>query len=187
MVDKYNIVYDLLGLPSLAHLLLNGQIQPPSLIYKSPFECYGFPPALLPFWSDGSSPSYIGFWKHWFSNRKVSIVNFYVEEGRAYEIARNLDQFPWTELLRIYDVAELAANSKKFANEFGIQDISPLDKITDDTGDLPEGLLRLQAFSQDAPLQCFPDSKDYLGDFPNENTIAMTIALCIRNDFIKID
>src|SRR5262245_10986258 len=100
---KYRELFQCLKLHEASLKILDGTIKHPSYGVKNPFECYGFPPALLPLWSDGSGPSYVGFWKHWFCDRQQTIAYFSVEEGRAYEVARNFEQLIWSELLRLVD------------------------------------------------------------------------------------
>lgn len=39
-----------------------GRITPPLAAMRSPAEWYGFPPVLIPIWSDGSGSSYLGIW-----------------------------------------------------------------------------------------------------------------------------
>src|SRR5215203_2204059 len=48
-------------------------------------------------------PAYCGYWRHWFADRRQTIVYYYVEEGRAYEVARSLEQLAWYEALKLYD------------------------------------------------------------------------------------
>src|SRR4051794_2545699 len=72
----------------------SGEAGVPLPNYNAPAEWHGFPPALVPIWSDGSGPSYLGLWKHWFSARPISCVRQYVGLGHlTVEIARTEEQF----------------------------------------------------------------------------------------------
>jgi hypothetical protein len=58
-----------LGLPDALVACADESIGTPICTLQAPAEWYGFPPALIPIWSDGSWPIYIGYWKHWFVDR----------------------------------------------------------------------------------------------------------------------
>ncbi len=68
------------GMQSLETELETGQVgdlSPLGSLGLSPTSCTpfisdGFPPALIPLWSD--ELGYCGFWYHWFSSRNASIV-----------------------------------------------------------------------------------------------------------------
>ena len=78
-----------LGLPDALVACADGSIGTPICTLKAPAEWYVFPPALLPIWSDGSWPTYIGYWKHWFVDREPTFVKMYVgSDGMTVEIAR---------------------------------------------------------------------------------------------------
>ncbi len=168
-MSDYQELYEYLGLPPAAVKLGLGRIKPPSLIFRAPFRCYGFPPALLPLWSNGSDPSYDGYWKHWFVARQLTIVDYSVEEGRAYEIARDLEQLVWAASLTEYDSPEAREEVKRFAREMEIEGIESLDELT---SSLPEALRVLPAFGANSPLECYSDDEaGYTGDFPHDRMI----------------
>ena len=65
-----------------------GKLTVPLESYQSSADWYVYPPALVPILSDGSGPTYLGIWRHWFSRRTSSFVKMYVERNRhAVEVA----------------------------------------------------------------------------------------------------
>jgi hypothetical protein len=162
----YEDVYERLGLPLTARRIASGEIRHPSVALAAPFECYGFPPALIPLWSDGSGPTYTGYWKHWFVQREMTVVFYDLEEGRAHEVARNFEQLAWLEALNLRSHPSFIAEAESFAKTLGIGNLEQLDAIITQTGDLPEGLQELPAFGSASPLSSCLDTVNYTGDFP---------------------
>lgn len=165
----YQSLYEKLGLPSAAVRIGRGVVPHPSPAVRAPFECYGFPPALIPLWSDGSGPTYCGYWRHWFADRRRTIVYHYVEEGRAYEVARDIEQLVWYEALKLYDNDYLRPGLEAFVRESADLDLGLLEKISEETGDAPEGLKALPAFGVNSPLEVDPAAAEYTGDFPHDS------------------
>src|SRR6516165_4324004 len=93
MNQHYEVLARSLGIPEIAISIARGDIEIPVATYRAPAGDYGFPPALIPLWSDGSMPEYIGYWQHWFVPRKPVLVKCDVESGYyVTEIARSFDQ-----------------------------------------------------------------------------------------------
>jgi hypothetical protein len=159
-IINYEDVYHMLELPRIAIELGTGKVKHPSPLVTAPFWCDGFPPALVPLWDTGSA--YKGYWVHWFTSRVPTIVLYYLEEGRAYEIARDINQLLCYEANYLYDPDDLL----QFARDVGL-DALQLDAITSLTSDDPVGLKALPAFRENSPLKCHPNGTGYEGDFPN--------------------
>lgn len=144
-----------------------GRIRFPLVSVISPAEWYFFPPALLPVWCDPSLPSYLGVWKHWFTSRSVSYVEFQVESCKAYEVARTSEQFfchAIMEALAIHDRVTPAI--EQFASAVGIRNLSEIDAVSLKSGDDPRGYSPISQFRKDVPLATVTERKDYTGGFP---------------------
>jgi hypothetical protein len=98
---------------------------------------YGFPPALIPMYSESSGPLYCGFWKHHFAERASTIVSLSVEAGyRAREIARNVDQlFAHIVLVAIGVHDGISPEIERFAAGVGIRDLAAFDRMSMDCGE----------------------------------------------------
>ncbi|MDP0925906.1 hypothetical protein Q0601_01860 [Paracoccus onubensis] len=140
--------------------------------YEVPPGWYGFPPALVPIISDGSLPSYIGLWKHWFVQREVSFVTMSVSDDyRISEIARNEDQLSQifvANLIVLQD--EVTEDATWLAKHLGVENIDEIDGVTMASGDDPEGFSALSSFKRNAPLSSC-DPADYDGEFPTPGRI----------------
>jgi hypothetical protein len=168
--NNYTAVYDTVGLDPVLRDLAIGRITLPLMRVRAPFACYGFPPALIPIWSDGNSMNYVGLWKHWFCDRRATFVECLLEEDcRVYEIARTPSQ-----LLHIIGLEILSAceGDRSELTEFaricgGGLDVDGIERVAWQTGDDPMGLLQLELFRDDPPLSICGDTTDYPGDFPD--------------------
>lgn len=73
--------------------IAKGLVDVPLFTVQAPADMsFGFPPVLIPLWSNASWPGYIGIEKHWFGDRPGSFVQFYAEDYSFVEIARSVDQ-----------------------------------------------------------------------------------------------
>ncbi|NHZ97649.1 hypothetical protein [Massilia sp. CCM 8734] len=73
-----------------AHL---GKIQVPQFTLTAPYKPqFGFPPMMIPLWSDGAWPGYIGVITRWFGGDEAGFVKYYAEEQALSEIALTFDQ-----------------------------------------------------------------------------------------------
>ena len=78
-------------MPETAVSFATGRLRLPVSGVTYPPSWYGYPPALIPIWSEGFV--YVGLWKHWFTERPLSFVRVYVRAGHTVvEIARTPEQ-----------------------------------------------------------------------------------------------
>lgn len=147
-----------------------GEILPPIESCRAPFDQrFGFPPVLLPVWTDLSKPAHIGVWRHWFCDRKPSFTLVSIEGGmRPQEIARSFEQLVQT--IAIWSIVEndgVEREVERFARSVGLSNLEILDQLTLASGDDPTGFLSLPAFEVDPPAWSLDDETgEYLGDFP---------------------
>jgi hypothetical protein len=148
----------------------DGVIKAPMATLDAPFGWYGYPPALIPIWSDGSSPSYLGIWKHWFIEREMTYVETYLESGcRSTEIARTEDQlFSYVIILAITAHDGISPGIVDFAKRTGVNNLDEIDQLTLDIGDNTRGFSRLPQFASKTPLEMITEAKKYDGEFPSE-------------------
>jgi hypothetical protein len=170
-MNPYGKLLECLGVNPAIRLCQDGSIAVPLANLRSPFDWYGFPPALIPIWSDGSSPAYFGLWKHWFINRGVSYVQMSIEqERRVVEIARTDAQFLcYATVLAITVHDGVTQSIVDFANKIGTTNLDEIDAVTMKTGDDPKGLTSLPQFAAEIPLESVTKVGDYDGDFPRKN------------------
>ncbi|MBY0574884.1 MAG: hypothetical protein K2P84_14485 [Undibacterium sp.] len=168
-MNEYKKLYEILKLPDAITDLALGNLKFPDEACNQPALCYGFPPALLPIWSNPDAMIYTGYWKHWFSDRRPSFVRLYVNIAyRTKEIACDA-----TQLFQEMILEELTSHEgvtdevSDFAKHLGVTNVEELNNLSIDSGDDPEGLLTLPAFKERAPLMCFEDHSRYVGDFPH--------------------
>ncbi|WP_426340079.1 hypothetical protein ACN9MZ_28130 [Pseudoduganella sp. S-14] len=62
-MKQYEKVLGGLGMPEELIALATGRLQLPNGINEQPARCYGFPPALIPFWSAPDAMIYTGYWR----------------------------------------------------------------------------------------------------------------------------
>jgi hypothetical protein len=166
--ERYEFVAKNLGIPDLALALARGEIQIPFPGTEVPAGHYGLPAALLPLWSQGSGPLYVGYWSHWFVSRKPTIVRCYVEGGyRVIEIARSVEQLIRLVALEGLSMYGMGSEVREFAANAGIDDLALIDEISLDTGDDLRGLMRHPLFAADPPLASVTNGSGYHGDFPH--------------------
>ena len=165
---QYSELLRALGLPTPLISCAEGEIRPPGLFLDAPAEWYVFPPALIPLWSDGSSPSYIGYWKHWFLKRGPSFVEMYVEaQCMTIEIARTPEQLFCVPAIRSLCVRDGVDDEiRAFARAVGIENLAELNQYTAESGDDPRGFWRIEQFRTKTPLASVANISDYTGDFP---------------------
>ncbi len=167
-MDTYRELFDFVQVPALAVEIAFGSFPLP-ISNERPFDTYGFLPALLPLWC-GETPSYTGYWKHWFGERSLTIVAVTVEnQRRTREVARNFEQIAREVVLTAAERAEsLTPEIEAFGNRAAISavELEEIAQIQQEWGNEPEGLLPLPQFSSAAPLACFPEGGPYSGDFP---------------------
>jgi len=137
-----------------------------------PFPAAGFPPALIPIWVRPNGLEFFGYWKHFFTDRNVSVVSCAAEDDfRVFEIGRNFEQYLDYECIRqLSNFGGISETLKRFAESADIE-LGPLDAISAETGDDPSALLQNSLFSEDPPLTMAAGQLDrYRGDFPCSRT-----------------
>lgn len=161
-------VFGILNLPSVLEKCSSGMIESPLATFSASACWYGFPPALIPIWSDGSGPNYIGMWKHWFVEREPTFVKMYVGSGRlTIEIARTPEQL--CSLIIMMSISEQDKVSQKaieFSKQTGIVDLQEINQVSMDSGDDPHGFIMLDQFKFKTPLESVANIAEYSGEFP---------------------
>ncbi|NHZ89671.1 hypothetical protein F2P45_11705 [Massilia sp. CCM 8733] len=167
-MNQYARVYELLAWPDALRRCAAGEIALPIGLAEAPAYWYGFPPALIPLWSEPSGPVYYGCWKHWFIEREPTFVKAYVEcPWTTREVARTPAQlFALAAISAIVDGDAVTPQVEAFARAVGIDNLGQLDSVSLDSGDDAAGLVRLDQFAADVPLACCGDPSAYGGSFP---------------------
>lgn len=179
-MNNYRSLFSFLPLPSAARDIAFRTLEVP-FYTDTPFNAYGFIPALIPLWAT-DSPSYTGYWKHWFvPQREPTFVEVYVrDEYRATEVARNFTQLMQRLVLTALTIEDaVTSDIQTFAIQVGINGVQleEIASLARTSGDDDSKLLTLPAFAHDAPLTCFQGhTKGYIGDFPHDD-----MALTERN------
>ena len=171
-MNAYKLALEALGLPNTLVRCATGEISPPLASLEAPALWFGFPPALVPVWSYGSRPTYLGCWKHWFSDRVPTFVEMFLGSDRmTLEVARTPDQLLALACVRaIVSGDGVSPSIEKFADEVGLDDLAHLDSVTLKTGDDSRGLVSLPAFQTLTPAESVSVLTLYDGDFPVPGT-----------------
>ena len=167
---NFQKTFEALGLPAVLADCADASIAPPICTLDAPAQWYGFPPALVPLWSDGSRPTYIGYWKHWFVDREPCFVKMYVaSEHMTVEIARTPAQLMGVLAMMSIGVEDgVTPELEQFAQAVGLDCLAALEAQSLKTGDDPQGFANVALFSQKTPLESIVDgAAPYTGDFPN--------------------
>lgn len=158
-----------LGMPDWLVRCASGDITPPEFTFDFPCRLdYGFPPAVLPIWSESAGPSYIGVLHHWFGDRKTTFVEYHLETKRFTEFARTPDQLRFRIvfdlLCNVPDSEEVA----EFADALGL---CPLDEFEDFFAEFEdeEEIVHHPVFQDSLPLGLATKNSEYTGDFPLRN------------------
>lgn len=128
-----------------------GGVEFPKYTFEAPADTvFGFPPVLIPLWSNSAWPGYIGIAKHWFGPIKESFVQFYVEDFSFVEIAKNVQQLKawmvYDFLCNIPDKNEVG----DFARSIDFCAPEELESVFEGVSDILD-LTKLSAFSSDLP------------------------------------
>lgn len=131
--------------------LAEGGIDVPKYTFKAPADpVFGFPPVLIPLWSNSAWPGYIGISKHWFGPAHESFVQFFVEDLSFVEIARSFQQLKawmvYDFLCNVPDFDEVG----KFANSIGFCAPEEVAAIFEGVSDVQD-LTKLSVFGLDMP------------------------------------
>lgn len=173
-LEAYGSIVGHLGQERLMEQIIRGQIRLPDVerTLLNPF-----PPVLVPLWVTGAR-TIVGLWKHWFSDRQPTFVEFYGttvygSRNMAFERGRTLKQAIYVELCDSIMVADGVSDEiRECAAACGISDIDEIEELLVQAGDM-NGLLSHQDFKDKLPLSFFScDAQTgYTGDFPT-NTVA---------------
>lgn len=179
----------MLAFPDALRDCATGAVALPSAFAEAPACWYGFPPALVPLWSEPSGPCCFGYWKHWFIAREATFVQMYVESSLVLEVARNPGQlFALAAIRAIVECDEVSPSVEAFATAVGIANLDQIDTVSLDTGDGMPGLARLDQFALDLPRACLPDAAAYNGQFPVSTQAPGAPALaCISEYELDVD
>ena len=170
--NAYRRLFSALPLPPVAAEIAFRTVEVP-FYTASPFDAYGFVPALIPLWAT-DSPSYTGCWKHWLTpQRQPTFVELFLEnEARPAEIARSFSQLTQRMALTAVNLeGRITPEIEQFARHVGISSATLLeiDSVSETSGDSDGGLLLLPSFSENPPLACCQDrGEKYPGDFPHD-------------------
>jgi len=170
-MNSYAKIFESLYFPSAISQCAAGTIKPPLATFKAPAEWYGFPPALIPIWSDGSRPTYIGAWKHWFMDREPTYIKMHVGAGRmTIEIARTVEQlFALVAMMSISERDGIESDLAIFAKVVGLQNLDQINAVSLVSGDDARGLAMIDQFKNKTPLESARAVGDYSGEFPIVN------------------
>ena len=167
MNENYVSLFRELQIPDAIIDCATGKIPSPLASMIAPAEWYCFPPALCPVWCDPSLPYYLGMWKHRFGSRPATFVGFYVEAGKAYEVARTPDQLLCHFILSAIIIHDrVTPTVEQFASAVGIRNVFEIDAVSLKTGDNPFGYSAIPQFKTDLPLASVADPSQYTGSFP---------------------
>ncbi len=175
IVNKYKELFSFLPLPPIAVEIAFRTLEVP-FYTDTPFNAYGFVPALIPLWGT-DSPSYTGYWKHWFApQRQPTFVEVYVrDEYRATEVAREFAQLMQRIILTAITIeGKVTPEIQQFSLQASMTptELNELADLAQASGDDDASLLRLPAFAHDPPLTCYRGhAQDYFGDFPNDKMV----------------
>jgi hypothetical protein len=131
--------------------IAKGLVEVPDYTVQAPPDpSFGFPPVLIPLWSNASWPGYIGIAKHWFGNRQDTFVQFYADEFSFVEIARDLEQ------LKAWMVFDFLCNVPapdevgRFAESISLCAADDVEIVFSDCEDVSD-LAKLSVFKNNMP------------------------------------
>ena len=128
-----------------------GKVEVPKHSLIAPFEPgYGFPPIIVPLWSDGALPGYIGVVTRWFGGEDRGFIKYYSASQYASEIALTFDQLKaWLTfdfLCNIPDAKEVGS----FAESIHLCARDKVEEYFSGCNDYPD-LIELSEFKSDLP------------------------------------
>jgi hypothetical protein len=166
----YKKLLESLKLPEIFYSCALGEVKVPISDYEEGLPWYGFPPALIPILSEGSGPTYLGYWRHWFINRESSFVKMYIDLNRStFEIARTVEQFmAFIAVESIVSNEDITYDLSVFSDKTGIKNLDEIYSVCLKSGDDPKGLISITQFKEKIPLESITDHHTYDGSFPVE-------------------
>jgi len=170
MNGEYETLLSHLPLPKTIASCAMGRLRVPVAAITYPPPWYGYPPAFIPFWSQGEG-IYVGLWKHWFTERTTSFVEVYLAWPHiVVEIARTPEQFfCYATITAIVAHDGVRPETERFAQDANITNLAEIDSATMNTGDDPGGFAAIRQFQTDTPLASVADVARYDGWFPRVN------------------
>lgn len=131
--------------------IAKGLVKVPDYTVQAPTDpSFGFPPVLIPLWSNASWPGYIGIAKHWFDNRQDTFVQFYSDEFSFVEIARNLEQLKAWMVFDFLCNVPAPKEVELFAESVGFCAADDVERIFSDCEDVSD-LSKLSIFKNNLP------------------------------------
>lgn len=129
--------------------IAKGLVEVPDYTVQAPPDLsFGFPPVLVPLWSNPSWPGYIGIAKHWFGNRQDTFVKFYADGFSFVEIARNLEQLKAWMVFDFLCNVPAADEVGRFAESIGFCAADDVENVFSDCEDVSD-LAKLDVFKND--------------------------------------
>ncbi|MDP1979214.1 hypothetical protein [Undibacterium sp.] len=131
--------------------IAKGGVAVAEFTFKAPADLsFGFPPVLIPLWSEGSWPGYIGIARHWFGDQPDTFIEYFSGETSAIEIAKNLSQLKawlvFDSLCNVPDLDEVG----QFAESIGFCGSNEVEAIFEECEDV-SGLANLDIFKENLP------------------------------------
>ncbi|MFC4212408.1 hypothetical protein ACFOWA_14510 [Pedobacter lithocola] len=169
MADIYKIA-EKLNLDNRIIKLMKKEILLPNYIDDlNPVTDYWYPhpPCLIPLFL-GHGASYKGIINHFFCDRKLTFVEYFLEHGYISEIARNAEQFITLIVLRMIITKDgLTEEIIDFCKKVGLEKYEEIDQFTLDFGDEPQEFKHLVYFKDNRPFKYVKELEGYNGDFPS--------------------
>lgn len=144
---------------------------------------YAHPPSLIPLFL-GYGASYKGILHHFFTDRKNTFVEYYLEHGYISEIARNPKQFLTLLLLKMIIIEdELTDRIVDFSKNIGYNNLNEVDNFVLEYGDDPKDFDKLIFFDNNPPFKYLKDISKYDGDYPCSLNILNNLQLQNTSSF----
>jgi hypothetical protein len=128
-----------------------GEITVPKYTLTAPFKAqYGYPPAIIPLWSNADWPGYIGVVLPWFGGAEYEFVKIYSDSGFMSEIALSFDQLSaWLAFDFLCNVPD-AHEVGEFAESIGLCSKDDVENYFRDCKDQHD-LIKLPVFKDRPP------------------------------------
>lgn len=132
------------------------------------------PPVLIPIFLD-ESEWISAILKHFFLNRKETIVRYYIESGNIVEIARNEKQFITQVVLDAIMLKDgLDSTIIEFCDKVQFTQYKEVDHFAEQYGNICEDYNKLVNITTNTPLDYLRTLEQYDGDFPSSNDLFNT-------------
>ncbi len=129
---------------------------------------YPHPPCLIPLFL-GYGASYKGFLLHFFNDRDITFIEYNLENGYFYEIAKNTDQLITLLILNMIIIKdEVSDDIVKFSMQLDFENLKEVDHFSLEYGDNPKDFDKLVFFNKEMPSKYI--DKGYSNDYPSTLT-----------------